>query len=390
MLAQKKLKAGISTTPLLRNHRQNLKVDLVLTKPLKSGGRRMLMPCLLQKNPRLVISLAAVLILSLPSSAQQNQSDAPIKVQTTLVSVPVIVSDRAGRYISGLKLDDFKLYQDRIEQRIAIFDAAEEPLNIALLLDTSRSTSDVLDDIKKDAGNFLKELRPRDRAMVVSFDYDVHLLCALTSDRKALERAINDARIGERLGTVLRDAVAQVIDRQFKRVDGRKAIILLTDGKDHGSMISEQDLFEEATESGSMIYSVFFKTGSPRQARNDRMPFPRRRGWGRRNPFPPNDRPRGDGRRGQRGEIRNDEAEAFLTQLSEVSAGRFYGSEVSDLKDTFKLVAEELRHQYRLGFYPDAGKADGQRHTLRVEVNVPDAAVRARRSYQAPSFSNGS
>jgi VWFA-related protein len=339
---------------------------------------------------RSVISLAALLITAFPAFAQ-NQSDTPIKVQTTLVSVPVIVSDRAGRYISGLKLENFKLYQDRIEQPIAIFDSAEEPLNIAFLLDTSRSTEKVLDDIKKDAGNFLKELRPQDRAMVVSFDYDVHLLCSLTSDRKALERAIKDARIGERFGTALRDAVADVIGRQFKRVEGRKAIILLTDGKDAGSRISEQDLFDQATESGSMIYSVFFETDRQRRSRNDRRPFPRRGGWERRNRFPPpDDRPRGDGRRGQRVEIRNEEAEAFLTQLSEVSAGRFYSSKVSDLKTTFKLIAEELRHQYRLGFYPDVSKADGQRHTLRVEVNATDAVVRARRSYQAPSFENGS
>lgn len=325
--------------------------------------------------------------------AQHNQSDVPIKVQTTLVSVPVIVSDRAGRYISGLKLENFKLYQDRIEQRITIFDAAEEPLNIALLLDTSRSTSQVLDDIKKDAGAFLKQLRPQDRAMVVSFDFDVHMLCALTSDRKALDRAIREASIGEFVGTALRDAVAGVIEHQFKRVDGRKAVILLTDGKDHGSRISERDLFDEATESGSMIYSVFFETDLRAGSRNDRLPFPRRRGgggWGRRNRFPPNDRPRGDDRRGPGAEIRNEEAEAFLTQLSEVSAGRFYSSKVSDLKETFKLITEELRHQYRLGFYPDVSKADGQRHSLKVEVSRPEAVVRARRSYQAPSFTNGS
>lgn len=318
----------------------------------------------------------------------QNQSEAPIKVQTTLVNVPVIVSDRSGRYLSGLKLEDFKLYQDRIEQRIAIFDAAEEPLNIALLLDTSQSTKDVLGDIKKDAGNFLTELRPRDRAMVMSFDYDVHQLCALTSDRKVLERAIKDARIGDYLGTTLRDAVAQVIEQKFKHVDGRKAIILLTDGKDHGSRISEDVLFDEATESGAMIYSVFFETKPERQRWNG--PFERRRQgrWGRR--FPPNDRPRGDGPRQQRGEMRNEDAMDFLTKLSEVSAGRFYSSKVSDLKATFNLIAEELRHQYRLGFYPDVSKVDGRRHSLRVEVSMPNAVVRARRSYQAPSFASGS
>jgi VWFA-related protein len=337
--------------------------------------------------PAIILSLTGFINPS-PSVAQEKQSDAPIRVQTTLVSVPVIVSDRQGRYISGLKLENFKLYQDRIEQKIAIFDAAEEPLNVALLLDTSHSTSQVLEDIRKDAASFLKELRPQDRALVISFDYDVHTLCSLTSDRKALERAIKDAKVGARAGTTLRDAVAEVNERQFKRIDGRKAIILLTDGKDFGSRISEEELFDEAAESGAMIYSVFFETGFPRQSWNGQLPFPGRGGWGRR--FPPIDRPRRDDRRRERVEMRNEQAMAFLTKLSDVSAGRFYGSKVSDLKKTFKLIAEELRHQYRLGFYPDVGKADGQRHTLRVNVSAPDAVVRARRSYQAPNFANGS
>jgi Ca-activated chloride channel homolog len=337
---------------------------------------------------RFFLPLALVVSVgSLSAFAQEKQSDA-IKVQTTLVSVPVIVSDRQGRYISDLKLQDFKLYQDRTEQSITVFDATEEPLNIALLLDTSGSTEQVLGDIKKHAVNFLKELRPQDRAMVMSFDYDVHLLCGVTSDRKTLERAIKDARAGERSGTELRDAVAQVIERQFKRVEGRKAIILLTDGKDLGSEISEQSLFDEAAESGAMIYSVYFETEMRRANWNTRQ-WGRQGGWGRRNPFPPPQRPR-ENRRRQQVEMRNQEAVAFLTELSEVSAGRFYSSKVSDLKKTFKLVAEELRHQYRLGFYPDNSKADGRRHTLRVEVSKPDLVVRARRSYQAPSVANGS
>jgi VWFA-related protein len=209
----------------------------------------------------------------------------------------------------------------------------------------------------------------------------------LTSDRKALERAIKDARVGARAGTTLRDAVAEVNERQFKLIDGRKAIILLTDGKDFGSRISEEELFDEAAESGAMIYSVFFETGIPRQSWNGQPPFPGRGGLGRR--FPPMDRPRRNDRRRERVEMRNEEAMAFLTKLSDLSAGRFYSSKVSDLKKTFKLIAEELRHQYRLGFYPDVSKADGQRHTLRVEVTATDLVVRARRSYQAPGFTNG-
>src|SRR4030095_13938206 len=161
----------------------------------------------------------AICATSASTIAQDKQTEAPIKVQTTLVSVPVIVSDRQGRYISGLKSGDFRLYQDRAGQPIEYFDAAEEPLNIALLIDTSKSTQPVLDDIKSAGVKFLKELRPQDRAMIVSADYDVHVLSQLTSDRKALEKAVKTAKTGEEIGTVLRDAVAEVIHRSFKRVD---------------------------------------------------------------------------------------------------------------------------------------------------------------------------
>ena len=327
-------------------------------------------------------------INALSTSAQEKQGDAPIKVQTTLVSVPVIVSDRQGRYVSGLKVADFKLYQDRSEQPISVFDAVEEPLNVALLIDTSRSTQPVLDDIKSAGLKFLKELRTQDRAMIVSADYDVHVLSQLTSDRKTLERAVKSAKTAEEFGTVLRDAVDAVISRGFKRVDGRKAIVVLTDGKDAGSRIGEQALLDEAAESGAMIYTVLFETGFKRRGWIDAPPFPRRRGWGR-DRFPPQ-RPRRNEQRRQRVESRNEEAISFLEKLADVSAGRYYSSEASDLKKTFNLIAEELRHQYRLGFYPDNSKIDGNRHTLRVEVTDPDAVVRARRSYQAAGLANGS
>src|SRR6185295_11845409 len=147
---------------------------------------------------------------ALTSSAQKTSNDDPIKVRTTLVSVPAVVSDRQERYVAGLKAADFKLYEDGIEQPISFFETTEEPLNVAVLVDTSLSTRPVLDDIKKAAQDFIKELRLKDRAMVLSFDRDVHSLSSLTSDHKALEHAIKDAEIGERAGTVLRDAVAEV------------------------------------------------------------------------------------------------------------------------------------------------------------------------------------
>jgi len=349
-------------------------------------------------------ALTCCVMWAIPTAAQtqKQESDQTIKIETTLVSVPVIVSDRQGRYIAGLKVSDFTLYEDRVKQQIAFFADTEEPINVALLLDTSKSATLALDDIKQAAKDFVKQLRAQDRAMIVSFDHDTVALCELTSDRKTLEHAISDAQIGESFGTKLRDAVDAVMIEEFRTVKGRKAIVLLTDGKDYGSAVGEQMLMESAAESDTLIYSVFYRSLPPwldsdRQSPRGRRGWPGRRLWmGRRDgiftpdtllPDPPQ-APDGDGRRrGRAGRIekRNEEAMDFLRRLSEVSAGRYFSSEVSDLKQTFGQIVEELRHQYRLGFYPPDHPA-GSIHNIKVEVGIeaarPDVVVRSRRSYR--------
>jgi VWFA-related protein len=358
----------------------------------------------LKRRELQVISVALALCLAgCPALAQQPEPVDVIKVDSNLVSVPVIVSDRDGHYVSRLSVDRFKLYDNSVLQKISFFDNAEEPLNVALLLDTSRSTQGVIDDIKKAAKNFLKDLGPQDRAMVVSFDYAVHRLSALTSDRKVLENAVNHAQVGEYLGTTLNDAVSEIAEKDFKSIKGRKAIILLTDGQDHGSQISESELLASESESDAMVYSIFYASAGPRgpgDFRNRRFPGGRGgRGGGifggrGRGPDPgqgpdgrggPGDNPRGNQRRERRDEM-NELGADFLAKLSEVTAGRFYRSNKTDLKTTFALIAEELRFQYRLGFQPDELQKDGSLHLLSVKVNasdVPDVVVRARRQYRA-------
>lgn len=328
------------------------------------------------------------LLLTVEVKAQDDKAQTPtevIKVYSNLVSVPVIVSDRNGRYISGLKEADFKLYDNSAQQKLAYFDAAEAPLNVALLLDTSRSTEGAIDEIRKAAKDFIKELRPQDRAMIVSFDYAVNKLSSLTSNRKVLERAIKDAHVGEYFGTLLNDALFDVIDHDLRPVNGRKAIVLLTDGRDAGSRASQEQVLSYATESDAMIYSIYYE---PSLMFGRKRPFRRGRGiFGgaipdRQDRFPRQGGPGAQQRR-NRQERRGEFAIDYLTRLSENSAGRFYESETTDLKKTFVLIAEELRNQYRLGFYPDELARDGSLHQLRVKVDKPDIAVRARTQYRA-------
>lgn len=339
---------------------------------------------------RIALCLVLVCLFAGPQVQAQQDKDEVVKVDINLVSVPVMVSDRQGRYVSGLKSEDFTLYQDGRKQTISFFGTEEEPLNVAILLDTSKSTKKVLKEIKSAAKDFIKLLQPDDRAMIVTFDYQVNVLSSLTSDRKELEKAIKKVEIGEIVGTVMRDAVQEVVARSFANVKGRKAIILLTDGKDHGSYLKRAELLDTVEESDVMIYSVFYKTEMRfnQQRRLDRI---LNRGgifgggMGRRRRFPndggmppPNRVPN----RGA-GIERDEDAKVYLQKISDTTAGRFYEKEVIDLKKTFELIADELRKQYRLGFYPDSIDETIDLHQLKVRVSIPDIAVRSRNIYRS-------
>jgi len=328
-----------------------------------------------------LIGLCASLLFAL--STIQGQTQEPIetiKIDTNLISVPVIVSDRENRYIRDLKVEAFRLFDNQVEQKIAFFDAGEEPLNVVLMLDTSLSTSGVLDDIKKAAKAFVKELRPQDRAMIVTFDWQMQKLSSLTGDRKELESGIKQAKVGKLAGTVLHDSLMDVSSRVLQPIRGRKAIILLSDGNDHGSVVTPEELLRSESEADAMIYSIYYRPEALRfLGPPGPPPFPFPRPFDYASP----QRPRGPG--GRRGGRRGLGYYGYdlMEKLSEVTGGRFYQGETKNLKETFTLIAEELRHQYRLGFYPDDLKRDGSVHALAIKVNLPDVSVRSRREYLA-------
>ena len=220
--------------------------------------------------------------------------------------------------------------------------------------------------------------------MIVTFDWEYQKLSTLTSDRKGLENAIKHAKVGKSLGTVLNDALMDVTTHVLQPIRGRKAIILLSDGEDHGSVVNPDDFIKSEAEADAMIYSIYYQSGLMRffGDRRDRRRG-RLRGRGR-GPFhhASPQRPGGPQGRG-RPPWRQDEGIELMRKLAEVTGGRFYQGETKTLKDTFVLIAEELRHQYRLGFYPDDLKRDGTHHALLVKVNLPDVSVRSRHEYLA-------
>jgi Ca-activated chloride channel family protein len=315
-----------------------------------------------------------------------------IKVNTTLVTLPVSVTDRDGRYIPNLRKEDFRLWEDGVEQSVAFFSSVDKPFSLVLMIDTSGSTRFRLEDIQDAAITFVNQLRQDDSVMVVSFDDDVRVLSEFTNDRYRLRDAIRRTRTGD--GTKLYDAVDLVMNQRLNRVSGRKAIVLFTDGVDttsrHASYVSN---IRDAEELDALIYPVQYDTymdvGSGGStwpgAGGSNSPVDiliqilggMNRGGGSR-------RGGGGGGGGGAGTSRHDYdvANRYLRELAEKTGARNYEADsTQNLAHAFANIAEELRRQYSLGYYPKTPAQAGQRRQIRVRVNQPNLAVRTRDSY---------
>ena len=309
-----------------------------------------------------------------------------IRVNTTLVTIPVSVLDRDGRYVPNLNKQDFRLWEDGIEQDVAFFSSVDKPFSVVLMLDTSGSTRFRLEDIQDAAITFVQQLRPDDRVMVVSFDDKIRMLSEFTSDRYRLRDAIRHARTGD--GTRLYEAVDLVMNQRLSAVSGRKAIVLFTDGVDttsrHATYASN---IRDAEELDALIYPVQFDTYSDVNSGGATWPgsrqddvliqilggiFGGRRGGG----WP------GGGRGPGTSRADYETANQYLSELAERTGARRYQADTTqNLSYAFANVAEELRRQYSLGYYPKKPAQAGQRRQLRVRVNQPNLAVRTRDSY---------
>ncbi|HEV7905424.1 MAG TPA: VWA domain-containing protein [Pyrinomonadaceae bacterium] len=324
-----------------------------------------------------------------------------VRVNTSLVTIPVSVLDRAGKYVPSIRQQEFRIWEEGVEQEIAYFATVEKPFTVALVIDTSGSTKYRLREIQDAAIAFVNELRPADRVLVVSFDDEVRVLCEATSDRARLRDAIYRVRPGD--GTKLYDAVDFIINQRFNRIDGRKAMLLFTDGVDTSSRLaSYESNARDAEELDALIYPVQYDTyagGGNTQSNGGWGGGNRRRRGGITDILADiisgGDISIGNGggnRRGGGGGGGNnctgcsreeyERGNAYLNDLARLSGARLYRADTTrDIAGAFSLVAEELRRQYSLGYYPKQQGQPGQRRRIKVRVMRPDLAVQARDSY---------
>jgi VWFA-related protein len=318
-----------------------------------------------------VIWTAIGCLIQLPSTptnqqGQTKREDEAIKLETTLVQVPVIVSGSGGRYITDLKKNEFTLFENNESQEIQFFGSIEEPFNVALLLDSSGSTAQQLEYIKQCALAFIENLRPHDRVMVVSFDDSVHIQSELTGDRDKLRRAVASITSGE--FTQVYEAVYTAIWERLQDVNGRKALILFSDGIDNASSeISSEDTLDAVVESEDIIvYPIRYSTRPDVESKLRKRLAPELVE---------------EGTRKLDREYRK--ADEYLHELAELSGGTVHrADQLTDINGAFTKIADELRHQYLLGYYPTNQQKGELQRRIVVRVSRDGVRVRTRPGYR--------
>ncbi len=328
-----------------------------------------------------------------PDQTQDGGGDAVddgeiIKVDTQLVTIPVKVSDRKNRFIGNLKKEDFKVFEDNVEQEIALFSGEEQPFTVALVLDMSFSAKFKAEEIQSAAISFIDQLRKDDKVLVIAFDEEVHLLCEATNDRERIYRAIKSTKID--YGTSLYEAVDLVINDRLRKIDGRKAVVLFTDGVDTTSR-KAHDLnnLSDAQELDALIYPIRYDTFADVQAMKNKpiiakQPLPGQIPGRNKSPFPFPIPTQTVGTADSKGTTPEEyqKADEYLNEMANRTGGRlYYASTITDLTKSFANIASELREFYSIGYYPNADAKIGKKRKIKVKVNQQNIAVRARDSY---------
>ena len=308
---------------------------------------------------RIRVILSYLCVLSLAGGLAFAAPPGQIRVQVNLVNLFATVRDKHKAIVTGLKQDDFQVYEDGQLQEITNFSAESNlPITLGILIDTSGSEYYMLSGEKEAGSRFLtRVLRKGDLAMVMTFDTDVDLLADFTDDRAKLDRAINRAQINVPVsgvivqgplpssgtgGTNFYDAVYLAAHDKLSDEAGRKAIVVLTDAEDTGSKLRLEDAIEAAQRTDTVVHILLVAADG------------------------------GD--------------QGVAKRLTDETGGRMIvvRSE-KNLEAAFDQISEELRSQYTIGYSPTNKKHDGSYRKIKVEMKNKEYSVLTRRGYYAPN-----
>jgi Ca-activated chloride channel family protein len=287
---------------------------------------------------RLIVAVAVTFAGSGVGAAQQEGALARFSSQVQLVEVYATVTDERGELVTGLRQNDFQVYEDNQRQDISTFAAGEFPLTVALGVDRSWSMAGKPLELAKQASRgFLNQLKTGDRSMIVAISSTADVIAPLSADRVTQGRAI--AALDPWSTTALRDATMAALDR-LEPESGRQALVLFSDGNDRYSSATEAEVIARARRSNALIYPITIGKQRP----------------------------------------------AFLAELAVLTGGRsFLLKDATELEKTLATIARELRYQYLLGYAPAKPIEEGAREWRSIRVtltgNHPGLRVRARDGY---------
>jgi len=282
---------------------------------------------------------ASILALSVLFSAQtfgQNDAELRLKVDTTLVLIPVAVTDAQNRFVLGLQKDDFRLFEDGVEQKVALFSGEDAPLSVGLVFDESGSIGYKLRNSQEAVARFLKTMTPDDETSLVEFSDTAKLSVAFTSDGAKIQDALSKAQPAGL--TAMLDGVNTALREMKNAKNSRKAIVIVSDGGDNNSKYTAEQIESLVREADVQIYAMgVFEPTLSFGLTTEEVSGPR-----------------------------------LLSEIATQTGGRaFSASLTSDLPAVASRIAVELRNQYVLGYYPKNGARDGKYRHVEVKLAQP-------------------
>lgn len=302
----------------------------------------------------LVLLSALVIICDGTLSAQQpvDQPTPAFRAGVDVVSLNVTVSDLDGRFITNLDQTNFQVYEDGVQQNVTFFTRTQLPIALAMLIDTSASMDEKMATAQEAAIGFSQRLRPEDLVEIVDFDSRVNILQTFTNDAVKLEQAIQQTSAGgsTSLYNAIYISLRELSKAPLRRADVRReAIIVLSDGEDTSSLVTFDEVLEQAKRSETAIYSIGLQSDDSRS----RVGFR--------------------------------EADFVLRQLAQETGGRaFFPNEVDELPKIYQEISDELSSQYSVGYISGNPLRNGQWRRIVVRVDRESVEARAKQGYYAP------
>jgi Ca-activated chloride channel homolog len=299
---------------------------------------------------RIGFAFVLAMAVAVALGAQQR-----FRVGVDVVSLNVTVTDGTGKYVTDLNQEDFDVYEDGVRQNLTFFSRTQQPISLALLLDTSASMEEKMPIAQEAAIGFAHQLHKEDQAEIIDFDSQVRILAPFTGDGAALEKAIRATTANG--STSLYNAI-YISLKELRKTKAestsdirRQAIVLLSDGDDTSSLIEFDEVLDLAKRSETAIYAIGL-------------------------------------RQGEVGRREFKEAEFVLRQLSQETGGRvFFPTDARELPKIYQTIWEELSSQYSIGYTSGNPKRDGAWRRIAVRIQRPGLTARTKQGYYGPAGS---